>query len=143
MGIIENATAAQEVASAMALGGQALKSIAKHTSVESVDRVMDEIHEAADRMAEVQQALAQPVSSEYLDESELDAELAELEQLELDSELLGDAAEMPAAPRTLPVAPARQPAAGGTARAGAAAAGASTMSQEERELEALQAEMAM
>jgi DNA repair exonuclease SbcCD ATPase subunit len=44
-----------------------------------VDKVMDEIHEAADRMAEVQAALAQPASGDYLDEDELDAELAELQ----------------------------------------------------------------
>lgn len=144
MNVIESAKAASEVAAAMALGGAALKSLAKTTSVEQVDRVMDDIHEATDRMAEVQQALAAPVGGEAYDEDELDAELAELEALELDSELLEDAA-LPAAPTRLPVPPARVGASvSGGAGAGASRAAASAgRTPEEEELEALQAEMAM
>jgi len=137
MNIIESAKAASEVASAMALGGAALKSIAKTTSVEAVDRVMDEIHEAADRMAEVQAALAQPAGGELLDEDELDAELAELEALEADSELLG-AAGLPAAPTRAPGAPERLP----SVPQGRPAPPPAQLSAEERELEELQAAMA-
>ena len=143
MNIIESAKAASEVATAMALGGAALKSIAKATSVEAVDKVMDEIHEAADRMAEVQAALAQPASGDYIDEDELDAELAELEQLEMDEEALGTAA-LPAAPTRLPAAPqgVGLPSVPVGAPVLAGAGGGGGMSQEERELEELQAMMA-
>ncbi len=136
MNIIESAKTAAEVAGAMALGGAALKHLAKNTSVESVDKVMDEIHEATDRVTEVQNALAQPVGGEILDEDALDAELAELEALELDAELLGET-PLPAAPTALPVAPSRHAAAPVEKAAPAA------MSAEELELEALQAEMAL
>jgi charged multivesicular body protein 4 len=144
MNIIESAKAASEVATAMALGGAALKSIAKTTSVEAVDRVMDEIHEAADRMAEVQQALAAPAAGDFLDEDELDAELAELEALEADSALLEEPA-LPDAPTRVPAPPLRMPSAP-TARpvlpAAAVGAGGGGLSAEERELEELQAAMA-
>jgi|Laugresbdmm110sn_1035088.scaffolds.fasta_scaffold109758_1 hypothetical protein len=135
MNVIESAKTASDVASAMALGGAALKQLSKGTSVESVDRVMDEIHEATDRMAEVQNALAQPVNGEMMDEDALDAELAELEALELDAELLGDTQAMPTAPTSLPLTPAR------VSAAAAAGGGGGGMTAEELELEALQQEL--
>ena len=143
--VIESAKTAAEVASAMALSGAALKHLAKATSVEAVDKVMDDIQEATDRMAEVQNALAQPVSGDVLDEDALDAELAELEALDTDAELLGEAQAMPQAPKALPVAPQRlataQPARGGAEQQQQQRGTALT--SEEEELEQLQAEMAL
>jgi hypothetical protein len=142
--VIESAKTASEVAAAMALSGAALKHLSKATSVEAVDKVMDDIQEATDRMAEVQNALAQPVSGEALDEDALDAELAELEALDTDAELLGEAQDMPAAPKALPVAPARVQAAAGQARPGAQQQQQPrALTSEEEELEQLQAEMAL
>jgi charged multivesicular body protein 4 len=141
--VIESAKTAAEVANAMALSGAALKHLSKTTSVEAVDKVMDDIQEATDRMAEVQNALAQPVTGgEILDEDALDAELAELEALDTDAELLGEA--LPTAPKALPVAPPRVPAVAMPAAGGRGGVErASALTPEEEELEALQAEMAM
>ena len=143
--VIESAKTAAEVAAAMALSGAALKHLSKATSVEAVDKVMDDIQEATDRMAEVQNALAQPVSGEALDEDALDAELAELEALDTDAELLGVAQDMPAARMALPVAPARVQAAAVQARGGAGQQQQPprALTSEEEELEQLQAEMAL
>lgn len=143
--VIESAKTAAEVANAMALSGAALKHLSKTTSVEAVDKVMDDIQEATDRMAEVQNALAQPVTGgEILDEDALDAELAELEALDTDAELLGEAQALPTAPKALPVAPPRVPAVAMPAAGGRGGVErASTLTPEEEELEALQAEMAM
>ena len=146
--MIESAKTAAEVASAMSLSGAVLKHLSKTTNVESVDKVMDDIQEATDRMAEVQSALAQPVhGGDPLDEDALDAELAELEALDTDADLLGTAQAMPAAPKVLPVAP---PAVTTAAmpgvpahRPGVAAQPPAVLTPEEEELEALQAEMAM
>lgn len=124
--VLEGAKITAETVLAMKSAAGAMKNIAKETNIGDVDRTMEEINEQTENLRQVQDALAEPVGTAAdLDEDELAAELAELEQLELDQELLEQ--PMPSAPKRVPQAQQKQPAA--------------AMTSEEEELEALQAEM--
>ncbi|RZC87695.1 hypothetical protein C5167_028150 [Papaver somniferum] len=59
----------------------------KATNIDDVDKTMDEINEQTQNMKEIQNALANPIGYDF-DEDELEAELEELEELELEEQIL-------------------------------------------------------
>ena len=117
--------------SALHGAAQVQKANIKALNIDRVDAVLDDISEANEQMQQIQQALGAPTGfAAGLDDDELNAELDEMDAEQLDEELLQPApttkvpaAKLPSAPTTK--IPARQPA----------------KTQEEEELEALQAEM--
>lgn len=146
---LEGSKTTAETFSALKQGAGAMKQLHKDTNIDEVDKVMDDINEQSEKARQVQEALGQPVGySADLDEDELDAELAELEAEDLERELgleeeLGSLAgpvkvasrpagaistsSMPSAPATVVRTPVLPSVPG--------------KSEEDAELEALQAEM--
>ncbi|KAJ9522519.1 hypothetical protein QJQ45_008367 [Haematococcus lacustris] len=140
--MLENQRTTVEVVSTMHQGTQAMKDNMKAMKIDKVDKVLDEINETADQMRQINDVFANPIGSAVdLDEDELNAELAELEETQLDTELLQPA----------PVPTTRVPAAAAAASTAATAKmptvparkAAPAKTQEELELEQLQAEMAL
>lgn len=117
---LEGARMTTETVSALKQSAAEMKRLSKQVNIENVDKTMDELNEQTDAMRQIQEALGQPVGpSAEFDDEELDAELAELEELELDGEMTA----MPAAPaaaqpaEALPAVPARPVAAPSSADA--------------------------
>ena len=111
------------------LGAEALRQIHQDINVDKVDDAVDDLREQMDIAEEVSQAISQPIGGTLLDDAELEAELAELEQQSIDEQLL----QLQGPPTTLPNTPARAiPAAAGKSRREA---------DEEAELEALRRQM--
>ena len=143
---LEGSKTTAETFSALKSGAGAMKQLHRDTNIDEVDKVMDDINEQSEKMRQVQEALGQPVGySADLDEDELDAELAELEAEDLEAEL---ALDEEVAAKPVPVA--ARPAAVGISAASMPSAPASRApvlpsvpgtSDEDAELEALQAEM--
>lgn len=143
---LEGSKTTAETFSALKSGAGAMKQLHRDTNIDEVDKVMDDINEQSEKMRQVQEALGQPVGyAADLDEDELDAELAELEAEDLEAEL---ALEEEIAAKPVPVA--ARPAAVGISAASMPSAPASRApvlpsvpgkSEEDAELEALQAEM--
>jgi hypothetical protein len=129
---------------AMRNATQASKQTMQELDIGSVDKVLDEINEQSDQMAQIQDAMAQPIGgAAQIDEDDLLAELEELDAQELDNQLLEPApvpssqvpSRVPAqaqghASQALPNVPARR------------APAAPQKTAEELELEQLEAEMA-
>ncbi|KAG8376091.1 hypothetical protein BUALT_Bualt09G0027400 [Buddleja alternifolia] len=130
--MLEGAKATTETVDALRSGAAAMKSMAKATNIDDVDKTMDEINEQTENMKQIQEALATPIGAAAdFDEDELEAELEELEGAELEEQLLQPATTAPAASVHVPsgrvptrLAPQKR-------------------TQEEDELAALQAEMAL
>jgi len=81
---LEGAKATTETVKAMREGAATMKHMQNQMSISSVDDVMDEIQEQTDNMKQIQDALSAPVGAlADLDEDDLDAELAELEDEDL------------------------------------------------------------
>ncbi|KAI8472801.1 MAG: component of the ESCRT-III complex [Monoraphidium minutum] len=123
------------VLSSMQAAAKAQKKTMQEMKIENIDNTLEEIQEVGDQMRAINEAVAQPVGlMGEMDDEDLLGELADLEQEELDSELLQPAPvptqRVPASGQALPSAP-------------TAAAKAKAKTQEELELEALQAEMAL
>lgn len=64
---------------AMKQGAKAMKQIHGEYDVDKVEDTMDEIREQVELADEISEAISRPVGNEYVDEDELDQELAELE----------------------------------------------------------------
>ncbi|EIE77900.1 hypothetical protein RO3G_02604 [Rhizopus delemar RA 99-880] len=128
---IENANVNLETMSAMRAGAEAMKNIHGTMDIDKVDATMDDIRDQMDIANEISEAISRPVGvGDDLDEDELLNELEELEQEELDAKML----ETPSPAVSAPNVPVHAPAA---ARANA------FEDDEEAELRALQASMAM
>mmetsp|Transcript_17332 Transcript_17332/g.23952 ORF Transcript_17332/g.23952 Transcript_17332/m.23952 type:complete len:247 (-) Transcript_17332:133-873(-) len=145
--LLEGSQSTAQTVQAMRAGAAALKNMQKETNIENVENVMDEINEQTDNMRAVQEALGQP-SGMYaeFDDDELDAELNELEALELDEQLLepgvpNTGVHVPTPVPTLPAAPALPTALPATRTPAQKAPAQKT--PEELEMEALEAEMAL
>lgn len=131
--MLEGQRTTVEVVSTMHQAAMTAKDNMKAMKIENVDKVLDEINETTDQMRQIQEVFANPTGlAADLDEDELLGELEELEETELDKELLAPAAvpttKVPA--DKLPSVPQKQKA-------------QPAKTQEELELEALQAEMAL
>ncbi|SHO79266.1 Similar to S.cerevisiae protein SNF7 (One of four subunits of the ESCRT-III complex) [Malassezia sympodialis ATCC 42132] len=131
---IENANMNLETMRAMQRGSAALKQIHASMDIDKVDNTMDSIREQMSLSNEISEAISNPVGvGTELDEDELRAELQELEQDELHSRLVG----ADAAPAHRIASPAPLPS------STAAVPSRPVETDEEAELRALQAELAM
>ncbi|CAN1159940.1 Vacuolar protein sorting-associated protein 32 homolog 1 [Linum perenne] len=131
--MLEGAKATTETVDALRTGASAMKAMQKATNIDDVDKTMDEINEQTENMKQIQEALSTPIGAAAdFDEDELEAELEELEGAELEEQLLQPATTAPAAPVHVPAG--KQP---------ARAAPQRKNTEEEDELAALQAEMAL
>ncbi|ORY91314.1 Snf7 family [Syncephalastrum racemosum] len=127
---IENANVNLETMGAMRAGAEAMKNIHGSMDINKVDNTMDDIRDQMDIANEISEAISRPVGmGEELDEDDLLNELEELEQEELDAKML----ETPAPSVYTPNVPSHEPAAKGRV----------SEDDEEAELKALQASMAM
>ncbi|KAK7676560.1 ESCRT-III subunit protein snf7 [Cerrena zonata] len=70
---------------AMKQGAQAMKQIHGEYDVDKVETTMDDIREQVELADEISDAISRPVGTEYVDEDELDEELAALQQEEKES----------------------------------------------------------
>ncbi|CAG8563424.1 14006_t:CDS:2 [Funneliformis caledonium] len=102
---IENANVNLETIKAMEKGAEAMKAIHNNMDMNKVDDTMDSIREQIDLADEISNAISAPMIGIDLDDDELTAELEELEQEVLDSQLLG--ADAP--PVTVPNVPTTEP----------------------------------
>jgi len=128
---LESANINHETMTAMKRGSEALKVIHQGLTIDKVDATMDSIREQMELTNEISDAIANPINMGVeMDEDELKEQLAELEQEELDSKLMG--AER--APIHAPSEP---------SRVAAAPQAAAEEDEEEAQLRALQAELAM
>lgn len=124
---IEGASANLEAMNAMKTGATAMKTINQGMSIDQVEDTMDDIQEQMDISNEISDAIARPLGDAY-DETELEDELAALEEESLNDQLL----DMPSA-GTVSMEPA----------AAAPAAKAKPARSEEDELKALEMSMTL
>lgn len=82
---IEGANLNLETMKAMKQGAQAMKQIHGEYDVDKVETTMDDIKEQVELADEISDAISRPVGTEYVDEDELDEELAALQQEEKES----------------------------------------------------------
>eukprot|EP01083_Nonionella_stella_P151928 486268_1 len=90
---LEDAHLNKETLKAMKTSAQVMKTTVKESDLDKADELMEDINEAMDVVNEMNEAMSQPLG-QVMDDDELEAELAELEELEAD-ELLNDMAEAP------------------------------------------------
>ncbi|CAJ0834949.1 15439_t:CDS:2 [Entrophospora sp. SA101] len=87
---IESASVNLETIKAMEKGAEAMKTIHGSMDINKVDDTMDSIREQMDLADEISNAISAPMlGADLIDDDELTAELDELEQEVLDSQLLG------------------------------------------------------
>lgn len=77
---IEGANLNLETMKAMKQGASAMKQIHGEYDVDKVEATMDDIREQVELADEISDAILRPVGAEYVDEDELDEELAELQK---------------------------------------------------------------
>lgn len=131
--MLEDQQTTLAVLSDMDKAAKAQKRTMADMKMENVDETLDQIREVGDQMREITEAIAQPMGAYAdLDDDELNAELAQMQQEELDSQLLTPA----------PV-PATKVAGTTTALPNVPTSAVKHKTKEEEELEALQAEMAL
>ncbi len=129
---IENVNINFETMKAMKQGAQAMKSIHGSMNADKVDATMDEIQNQIQLGEEISDAISRPIgSAAEIDEVELQEELEALEQEELDNKMIG--AEAPPV-HNLPDL---------TSRVANKPVPTAEEEDEEAELRALQAEMAI
>merc|ERR1712154_557820 len=88
---LEDAHLNKETLKAMKTSANAMKATVKESDLDKADELMEDLNEAMDQINEMNEAMAQPIG-QMMDDDELEAELAELEELEAD-ELLNDMSE--------------------------------------------------
>merc|ERR1712083_616016 len=93
---LESAAQNADTFNAMKGGTNTMKKIRTDLGIDKVDDLMDDIREEMDTAADVSSAMAQPIDGLY-DEDELLSELAELEGMGLEEELL-PTPDLPAVP---------------------------------------------
>merc|ERR1719464_1859830 len=85
---LEDAHINSQTMKAMKTSATAMKATMKESDIDKADELMEDINEAMDAVNEMNEAMSQPLG-QVMDDDELEAELAELEELEAD-ELLND-----------------------------------------------------
>lgn len=93
---IESANLNLETMKAMKQGALAMKQIHGEYDVDKVENTMDDIREQVELADEISEAISRPVGGEYVDEDELDEELAALQEEEKESKQKNTAAQAPA-----------------------------------------------
>lgn len=84
---IESANLNLETMKAMKQGSQAMKQIHNDFDIDKVDETMDNIREQVEVSEEISDAISRPLGTEFIDEDELDEELAALEEEQVESDL--------------------------------------------------------
>lgn len=133
-GMLESQRTTVEVVATMHGAAKQAQENLKAVNIDKLDKVLDEINEANDQMRQINETLGQPMGMD-VDEDELLGELEELEATEMDKELL--------TPAPVPVTKVGEGAAALPSVPAAKARPAAAKTQEELELEQLQAEMAL
>ncbi|KAG7009241.1 hypothetical protein G7Y79_00003g011090 [Physcia stellaris] len=133
---IESANINQETLVAMKNAGKAMKEIHGKMTMEDVDVTMEQLREQHELTQEIGNAITSMPITEPIDEDELEADLAAMEQEKLDNEMLGTGTVPQTTLRNLPAA------ANGEIK-GKSKAVEEEEEDEEAELRKLQAEMAM
>ena len=108
---LEGANVSLEAMQAMKMGAESMKDIHKNLTIDKVDDTMDEIREQMDLANEINDAIAQPLGGEVIDEDDLLKELDDLEQESVDDQLLGIKAPvqpLPSTPTKVPTGPTAQ-----------------------------------
>lgn len=82
---IESANLNLETMKAMKQGAQAMKQIHGEYDVDKVENTMDDIREQVELADEISEAISRPVGNDYVDEDELDEELAALQAEEIEA----------------------------------------------------------
>ncbi|CAH6723614.1 vacuolar-sorting protein Snf7p [[Candida] jaroonii] len=77
---IEGANLNLETMKAMKQGASAMKQIHGEYDVDKVENTMDDIREQVELADEISEAISRPVGNDYVDEDELDEELAALQE---------------------------------------------------------------
>ncbi|CAN3359247.1 vacuolar-sorting protein Snf7p [Diutina catenulata] len=103
---IEGANLNLETMRAMKEGASAMKQIHGEYNVDKVEDTMEEIREQVELADEISEAISRPVGAEYIDEDELDEELAELQREEAAKEAPAPVKAVPAKEAPLPDFPA-------------------------------------
>eukprot|EP00998_Keelungia_sp_KM082_P007370 NODE_3569_length_876_cov_72.260347_g3547_i0.p1 GENE.NODE_3569_length_876_cov_72.260347_g3547_i0~~NODE_3569_length_876_cov_72.260347_g3547_i0.p1 ORF type:complete len:221 (+),score=57.54 NODE_3569_length_876_cov_72.260347_g3547_i0:60-722(+) len=86
---LEDASMNAEVLAANQAAARGIQREMGKMNAEKVDEAMDKVRETVENADEITQALAQDLNPNPIDEDDLMDELAELEQLEMDSEMMG------------------------------------------------------
>ncbi|GJT31057.1 vacuolar protein sorting-associated protein 32 homolog 2 [Tanacetum coccineum] len=86
--MIESAKCTTDTVVALRTGAGAMKKMQKEMKINDVDKTMDEINAQSENLKQIQEAIAAPISGQEFDEADLEAELEELEGLELEEQLL-------------------------------------------------------
>lgn len=89
---IEAANINRETLAAMERAGQAMQQIHGKLNIDKVDETMEKLREQHALGEEIAQAITSAPIGEPIDETELEDELAELEQEQLDNQMLGTGA---------------------------------------------------
>ncbi|MDI1485260.1 MAG: ESCRT-III subunit protein snf7 [Ramalina farinacea] len=135
---IESANINQETLVAMKNAGAAMKQIHGNMKMEDVDNTMEQLREQHELTQEIGNAITSMPITEPIDEDELEADLAAMEQEKLDDQMLSTGTTVPVADRID-----RLPNAANGEIKGKTKAPAVEEDDEEEELRKLQAEMAM
>ncbi|EGW34785.1 uncharacterized protein SPAPADRAFT_57850 [Spathaspora passalidarum NRRL Y-27907] len=131
---IEGANLNLETMKAMKQGASAMKQIHGEYNVDKVEDTMDEIREQVELADEISEAISRPVGNEFVDEDELEEELAALQEEQAEQEAapvqkvpaqkVEQLPEFPTVNKTVPAAPVEE-------------------DEDEEALKALQAEMGL
>jgi len=132
MMMLEGANMQAATVNALKAGNDAMKKQMKEMNVDAVQDVMDDVADQMEEMQEITEALGQDLSGGMFDESELEAEFADLEEELLDEQLLDISAPVGVA----------APAVGGMDPVAVAPEPEPATSTEDDELAALEAQMA-
>lgn len=84
---IESANLNLETMKAMKQGARAIKQIHSDFDIDKVDETMDNIREQVEISEEISDAISRPLGNDFVDEDELDEELAALQEEEIESNL--------------------------------------------------------
>lgn len=95
---IESANLNLETMKAMKQGASAMKQIHGEYDVDKVENTMDDIREQVELAEEISEAISRPVGNEYVDEDELDEELAALQAEEQEAKAQRQPAQKQSAP---------------------------------------------
>ena len=101
---IESVKSTKETVAAMQHGVKALKAEFKTMSLDNVDDVMDDMADLMDDTNEMQEIMAQTYGAPECDESELEAELACLDDLNFEDDSIFSEIEAPAGGLEVPAA---------------------------------------
>ncbi|DAZ96986.1 TPA: hypothetical protein N0F65_012118 [Lagenidium giganteum] len=85
---LESAHVNMETFTALRAGANQMKAIHGQMNVDTVDNIMDDIQEEMATADEIGRAISQPLGSALYDDDELEAELAEMEELEMQDKML-------------------------------------------------------